>query len=108
MLLSLLVNILHYCFSIIGVTVIVLGVVQAVKVVAGGIFDNQFSAHLYKQSRSILCQHILVGLEFMVASDVVLTVVAQQVQQLYGLALLVLIRTVLSYFLDKELKELEQ
>ena len=103
-----LVDVIHCCLGIIGMVIVILGVVQAIKVAVRGVLNGQLSAQLYKKSRLLLCQHILFGLEFMVASDVVLTVIAYDVHQLYKLALLVLIRTVLSYFLDKELKELEQ
>ena len=99
------VHMIHFCLSTLTITIILRGVFQATMLTIQEIKNDSSLINSFKKARLILCQHILFGLEFMVASDVVLTVIAAQVQQLYILALLVLIRTVLSYFLDKESKE---
>lgn len=48
----------------------------------------------------------VLGLEFILASDVILTIVLPDYYNLGLLAILVVIRTVLNYFLDKELLQL--
>lgn len=47
---------------------------------------------------------VLLGLEFMVGADIVGSMVQPNYYNLGLLAILVLVRTVLSYFLDKELR----
>lgn len=49
---------------------------------------------------------VLLGLEFMVGADIVGSMVQPNYYNLGLLAILVLVRTVLSYFLDKELRAL--
>ncbi len=49
---------------------------------------------------------VILGLEFMVGADIVGSLVAPDYYNLGLLAIIVLIRTVLTYFLSLELKEL--
>lgn len=55
--------------------------------------------------RRNLSLYILLGLEFMVAGDIIHTVLRPSRQDLIILGSIVAIRTVISYFLNKELKE---
>ncbi|MCG8420745.1 MAG: DUF1622 domain-containing protein [Proteobacteria bacterium] len=50
--------------------------------------------------------YILVGLEFMVGQDIVETVINTEFEHLVGLGMIVVIRTVLEYFLGKEVEHL--
>jgi len=60
--------------------------------------------YLYKEARQQLGQGILVGLEFLVAADIIHTVAVDLRFQTVGvLFLIVLIRTFLSFTLDVEL-----
>lgn len=52
-----------------------------------------------------LGQKIVFGLEFLVAGDILLTLKDPEVSELYRLGLLVVIRTLLSYFVGREVKE---
>jgi uncharacterized membrane protein len=56
-------------------------------------------------TRQHLASYILVGLEFLVAADVVRTLVKPSLKEIAVLASIVAIRTVLSFFLDRELSE---
>ncbi|MEO1038110.1 MAG: DUF1622 domain-containing protein [Pseudomonadota bacterium] len=49
--------------------------------------------------------YILLGIEFMIASDIVHTVISRELGDLIFVAALVVIRTTISYFLGKELEE---
>jgi uncharacterized membrane protein len=49
--------------------------------------------------------YILTGIEFMIASDIVHTVLSRELESLYFVAALVVIRTAISFFLGRELME---
>lgn len=51
---------------------------------------------------------ILFALELMIVSDLVHTILSPTLDELYYLALLVVTRTVISFFLGREIKELEE
>jgi uncharacterized membrane protein len=85
-----------------GVAVIAVGVV-----IAAGAAAVRFSRHeagIYHLFREQLGQTILLGLELLVAADIVRTVAAEPTLTSVGvLAIIVLIRTFLSYSLEVEL-----
>src|SRR6267142_4095400 len=60
-----------------------------------------------KQLRHVLGYYLLLGLEFLIAADIIDTLMKPSVQDLIVLGAIVLIRTVISYSLNAELK-LEQ
>ena len=64
--------------------------------------------HRIRHNRLELGGYILAALEFMIVSDILHTVVTHELEDLYFLGLLVLIRTAISYFLGLELKEVEK
>jgi len=47
--------------------------------------------------------YLLLGLEFLIAADVILTITYPSLEEIAILASIVVIRTVISYFLDKEM-----
>jgi len=62
-------------------------------------------------SQIIRCKlgtYLLLGLEFMIASDVINSVINRTLDELKFLIGIVLIRTVIAYFLGKEIESLEQ
>ena len=52
--------------------------------------------------------YILTGIEFMIASDIIHTVLTRELEDLAFVASLVVVRTAISYFLGRELKELAE
>jgi uncharacterized membrane protein len=60
-----------------------------------------------REMRLRLGSYILVSLEFIIISDVILTAISRNVDDLLALGLLVLIRVVLSFFLGRELNEVK-
>jgi len=54
--------------------------------------------------RGVLGKYILLGLEIMIVSDIIHSFVQTDMDSLYMLGMIVLIRTVISYFLGKELE----
>ena len=49
--------------------------------------------------------HLLLGLDFMLASDIIHSIHNPELKELYILALIVAIRAVISFFLTKEIQE---
>ena len=63
--------------------------------------DNSFA------KRSVIRHHLgfylLMGLEFMIGADIVRTLISPSLKELAVLGAMVAIRTVISYFLDREM-----
>ena len=57
---------------------------------------------------SILLSKIALGLEFFIAGDLIKTIIEPNFTQITTLAVIVGIRTVIGYFLDKESRELKR
>src|SRR6266566_7024220 len=61
-----------------------------------------------KRLRHVLGYYLLLGLEFMIAADIIDTLMKPSVQDLIVLGAIVLIRTIISYSLNAELKSENQ
>lgn len=89
--------------EILGVGIIALFAVYALGLAAFRIFNGR-SDPMFKETRQKLGRGILVGLEFLVAADIIHTVAVDLSFQTVGvLSLIVLIRTFLSFTLEVEL-----
>ena len=87
-----------------GVAVIVLGAVVAVAVFLLHLARGGEWSGTYHTFRTSLARAILLGLEFLVAADIIGTVAVEPtLQNLYVLGLIVLIRTFLSFSLEVEI-----
>jgi uncharacterized membrane protein len=85
-----------------GVAVIVIGVAWATAVAAVRLVERK--AEVYEQYRRLLGRSILLGLEFLVAADIIRTVaVAPTFRSVGVLAIIVIIRTFLSFSLELEI-----
>ena len=60
-----------------------------------------------RKLRAVFGTYLLLGLEFLIASDILKTVLEPTLNELAILGGIVVLRTVLSVFLNKEIKELE-
>jgi uncharacterized membrane protein len=90
--------------EIVGVTIIVVGGVIAL--VRGGVelLRGTEVSKIYRGLRSFLGRSILLGLEVLVAADLIRTVaVDPSIENVVVLGLIVLIRTFLSFSLDVEI-----
>lgn len=63
---------------------------------------------LTANTRRLLGNYLLFGLELLIAADVIHTVISRTNEDLIFLAALVIIRTVISYFLSRELELLDK
>lgn len=92
----------------VGVGVIVLGAFTSVAGFLWGLFrkSDLASAQKINLMRMSLGRSIVLGLEFIVAADVVKTVITPDYYSLGILASLTGIRTILSYFINQEIQSL--
>lgn len=97
--------------DLIGIAIILYGIVLATV----GFLRAEFS-RISGQNSMLSCQHvrmqlgmyILTGVEFMIASDIIHTVLSRELVDLAFVSALVVIRTAISFFLGREIKELAE
>ncbi len=100
-------------FDIIHICAVILGYIGAILIIYGGfraavtvvIFEFSKPAFTYNQIRREFTDKIVFGLEFLIAADILATLLSPTQQDLINLAVVVVIRTVLGYFLSKEAAE---
>ena len=90
--------------EVLGIATIVLGLalalIQAGRLLAGG----QDGEAAYRVTRTVFGRSILLGLEFLVAADIIRTVAVEpSLENVLVLGLIVLIRTFLSFSLEVEI-----
>ncbi len=99
-------HVVTFGIGIIGVSVILWGVVTSLREFVAeeshGL-DGEDTCRRREILRRHLGSYLLLGLEFMIAADIVNTIVKPSVNELIVLGSIVAIRTVLSFSLNKEL-----
>lgn len=98
-----LIEYLHYSIAAIGIIIIFLSALKSLYKFLVGFFSNSLSIN---SIRSYFGYTILLGLEFIIAADVISSIIKPTYYELGALFILVIIRTILGYFLNKELEEL--
>jgi uncharacterized membrane protein len=92
-------------FEIAGVLAIVIGFVAALVQAVRSVLRTHTWGPAYEQIRSTFGRSVLLGLEILVAADLIRTIAVEPtLDNLYVLGLLVVIRTFLSWSLDVELE----
>src|SRR6266403_464358 len=97
--------------GVLGVLVIVYGVACGVVCFVRAEYRASQGADVEddrKRLRHVLGYYLLLGLEFLIAADIIDTLMKPSVQDLIVLGAIVLIRTVISYSLNAELKSEHQ
>src|SRR4051812_3956947 len=93
------------CFEALGVGIIVIGALAATGVFLAGGFGHAGWPAAFRLYRANLGRGILLGLELLVAADIIGTVaVTPSIQNVAILGLIVLIRTFLSFSLEVEIE----
>jgi uncharacterized membrane protein len=92
-------------FEAVGVAVLVVGFVLGFARAGLALLRRQEQPAVYRALRSFVGRTILLSLEILVAADLIRTVaVDPSLENVSSLALIVLIRTVLSFSLDVEIE----
>ena len=90
--------------ELVGITIIVAGAVVTTVIFVGLLLKERALEDCFQKYRSAFGKAVLLGLEFLVASDIVSTVaVGLTFRDLGLLGILVLIRTFLSFALEAEI-----
>jgi uncharacterized membrane protein len=94
--------------DILSILLILLGVLRFVRGVAQAEFtrDDARRVNGLNHERMELGRYILAGLELLIVSDIIHTALSLALADLVFLGLLVLIRSAISYFLDREIKDI--
>jgi uncharacterized membrane protein len=87
-----------------GVAIIALGALMGVILCARDLLRHEQTVDAYRSLRTFLGRSLLLGLEFLVAGDVIKTVaIGPTLESAIVLAIVVLVRTVLSLSIDVEI-----
>jgi len=99
---------LYIAIGGIGVAVIVWGLVLTVYRLLKLEFGRFNNKSIYRERESVRHQfasYLLLALEFLIAADIIATVIHPTFEEIAILASIVIIRTVISYFLEKEIEK---
>ncbi len=89
-----------YFFGIVGAAVIIFGGIGATVNII--LLEVRKKLITYNEIRADLTGKIVFGLDFFIAGDVLTTVLNPSMSDLLALGAVVIIRTILGYFLSKE------
>lgn len=92
-------------------TIMIYGAVLAIAMLLKnefGRFTGRFRMNVLNKIRLDFGYYILLGLEFLVAADIIETILKPTTEELIELGGIVAIRIILSFFLTKELNELKR
>ncbi|MGG6269645.1 DUF1622 domain-containing protein [Leptolyngbya sp. AN03gr2] len=106
--LKVIVDYLAAAAEIAAAIVIGVAVVRGILNYARQLFSRRHHIDSTESIRLQLGRVLALGLEFTVASDILRTVIAPTRQDIVNLGALVLLRTLLNYFLEREIQQVEQ
>lgn len=90
--------------EVIGIVTLVVGMVIAIARAAVVLVGSQDAEQAYRVVRTVFGRSILLGLEFLVAADIIRTVAVEpSLENVAVLGVIVLIRTFLSFSLEVEI-----
>jgi len=89
-----------------GIGIVLWGFLQvSVRLLLVEVRHNRDQSRLaaFHDLRIVLGTYLLLGLEFLIASDIIHTLISRELNDLIFVGVLVAIRTAISYFLDREI-----
>jgi len=107
-------GLLHYFFNVVGFSFNIIGALITLWGIVISLFEflkKEFArmedcAKYNEIIRIKLGSYLVLALEFFIASDIIKTIITPTWEDLGVLGAIVVIRTVLSYFLTKDLKKI--
>ncbi|SUB83647.1 DUF1622 domain-containing protein [Pragia fontium] len=100
-------NLIANILSVISILIISYGALIAIiNFLRGEIKRNASPLNALTTVRTTLGSYLLLGLEILIAADILKTILEPSYRELIVLGSVVLIRTVLSFFLNREISEL--
>ena len=104
-------NLIGETISYLSVIIIVWGTFASMlKFFKVQISGKEEKEKVYKSEeiRSYLASYILLGLEVLIAADIIETIAKPEIKEVLTLITIVIIRTFISYFLQREISSLEK
>jgi uncharacterized membrane protein len=99
------IRVFTYFFGVVGAAIIIFGGIGATVNII--LLEARRKQITYNEIRADLTGKIVFGLDFFIAGDVLTTLLNPSMNDLFTLAAIVIIRTILGYFLSKENISLE-
>ncbi|MCA1759713.1 MAG: DUF1622 domain-containing protein [Bacteroidales bacterium] len=99
-------EILYITIGTFGVAIIVWGVILSVYKLLKLEFSRLKHKSIYRERESVrhlFASYLLLAMEFLIAADIIATVIHPKFEEIAILASIVVIRTMISYFLEKEI-----
>lgn len=101
------INMVSFSLSIVGASITVWGIIASlVEFIKKEFFCKEDCIKYNELIRIRLGSYLVLALEFFIASDIIKTIITPTWEGLGILGAVVVIRTVLSYFLTKDLKKI--
>lgn len=101
------INVASFALNIIGALITIWGIlVSLVEFLKKELSSKEDSIKLNETIRIKLGSYLVLALEFFIASDIIKTIITPSWEGLGILGAIVVIRTILSYFLTKDLKKI--
>lgn len=103
-------NIITTCLNLFSITVLLWGVVSSAKYFFKSRFtmrDRRENLQELTATKNVLGGYVLLSLEILIAADIIDSIVKPTFEDILRLASIVAIRTVISFFLNKEINEFE-
>ncbi|MEG1616640.1 MAG: DUF1622 domain-containing protein [Bacteroidales bacterium] len=104
-------NFIATVISVLSLSVVVygtlIGIIGFIRNEAGRL-NGTYSTTTVRRIRIDVGSYLLLGLEFLIAADILETVLKPGLDELAVLGGIVLVRIILSYFLNREIKELQE
>jgi uncharacterized membrane protein len=102
-----LINLVSFSLNIIGALITIWGIIVSLtEFLKKEILDRSKVIQLNEGIRIKLGSYLVLALEFFIAGDIVKTIITPSWESLGILGAIVVIRTILSYFLTKDLKKI--
>jgi uncharacterized membrane protein len=95
----------EYVASIIGVMGVIIMCIGAVRSVGEFIYSYIKRIDRMTDIRIMLVKHLSLGLEFLVAKDIIDSIIEPTIERLTTLGIIIVLRTAIAYVLHWELKE---
>lgn len=99
----------EYIADVVGISILILGFVKGLIVFFKMEYDNITGGDTFDDIlslRSTLGGYIILSLDFLIISDIIHSVVKPELWELLNLAIIVVLRTSIGFFLGREIMEL--
>lgn len=97
--------------DLVGISILLVGFIKGIILYVRSELPQQGGKSgitLIQELRCKIGLYILLALDFLIASDIIHSTVHTEINDLYELGIIVLLRTAIGYFLGKEIQEIQE